>query len=152
MSLPQRRMLGPHPSRSFAEILKGQVQLRDVIQSQLINTKEKEKNLIQREPGERQNLSRGLLEMNPRFSGAKVGDFPVGKADMRVVGGGVGREQCINVESDFGEQNLAEDRKRLPSSFSLNSKANENGKRSDLRRSCWIGSNFFIHQLWTFGK
>ena len=59
MSLPQRRMLGPHPSRSFAEILKGQVQLRDVIQSQLINTKEKEKNLIQREPGERQNLSRG---------------------------------------------------------------------------------------------
>ena len=48
VSLPQRRLLGPHPSRSFAEILKGQVQPRDVIQSQLITTKEKDKNLIQR--------------------------------------------------------------------------------------------------------
>ena len=26
--------------------------------------------------------------MNPRFTGAKVGDFPVGKPDTMVVGGG----------------------------------------------------------------
>ena len=44
------------------------------------------------------------------------------------------------MEIDLGEQNPAENRKHIPSSFSLNSKANENGKRSDLRRSCWIGS------------
>ena len=41
---------------------------------------------------ERQNLSRGLLEMNPRFSDAKVGDFPVGKPDMWLVQGGIRRE------------------------------------------------------------
>lgn len=63
----------------------------------------------------------------------------VGKPDMLVVGGGVRRKQCINVVSDLGVQNLAEDRKRIPPSFSLNSKA-ESGKRNALRRSCWIGS------------
>ena len=82
-------------------------------------------------------MSRGLLEMNPRFSDAKVGDFPVGKPDMWLVRGGVRKEQCINVVSDLGVQNLVEDRKRIPPSFSLNSKANENGKGSALRRSCW---------------
>ena len=60
---------------------------------------------------EKQNLSRGLLELNPRCSDAKVGVFPVGKPDMLVVGGGVRRKQRINVVSDLGEQNLAEDRK-----------------------------------------
>ena len=39
------------------------------------------------------------------------GEFPVGKPDMLVVGGGVRRKQRINVVSDLGEQNLAEDRK-----------------------------------------
>ena len=38
VSLPQRRMLGLHPSRSFTEIVKGQMQLRAVTQSQLIKT------------------------------------------------------------------------------------------------------------------
>ena len=109
-------------------------------QSQHITTKDKDKNMIQGESVDRQNQSRGLLAMNPRFTGAKVGDFSVGKPDTMVVGGGDRREQCINVEIDLGEQNPAENRKRIPSSFSLNSKANENGKRSDLRRSCWIGS------------
>ena len=78
MSLSQRRMLGPHPSRSFVEILKGQVQPRAVTQSQHITTKDKVKNLIKGESVERQNQSRGLLVMNPRFTCAKVGDFSVG--------------------------------------------------------------------------
>ena len=59
----------------------------------------------------------------------------MGKPDMLVVGGGFRRKQCINVVSDLGEKNMAEDRERIPPSFSLNSKA-ENGKRSALRRSC----------------
>ena len=59
----------------------------------------------------------------------------MGKPVMLVVGGGVRRKQGINVVLDLGVQNLAEDRKRIPPSFSLNSKA-EYGKRSALRRSC----------------
>ena len=47
MSLSQRRMLGPHPSRSFVEILKGQVQPRVVTQLQHITTRDKDKNMIQ---------------------------------------------------------------------------------------------------------
>ena len=52
---------------------------------------------------EKQNLSRGLLELNPRCSDAKVGVFPVGKPDMLVVGGGVRRKQGINGETEVGE-------------------------------------------------
>ena len=44
----------------------------------------------------------------------------------------------------LGEQLPAEKRKRTPVSISLNSKSNENGKRSDLRRSCWIGSGLIV--------
>ena len=36
---------------------------------------------------ERQNQSRGLLAMNPKFTGAKVEDISVGKPDTMVVGG-----------------------------------------------------------------
>ena len=43
VSLPQRRMLGPHPSWSFAEIVKSQMQPRAVTQSQLIKTMVKDK-------------------------------------------------------------------------------------------------------------
>ena len=87
VSLPQRRMLGPHPFRSFVEILKGQVQPRDGNQSQLFTTKDKDKNMIQGEFMERQNQSRGFLAMSPRFTSAKVGDFSVGKPNRMVVGG-----------------------------------------------------------------
>ena len=45
VSLPQRGRLGLRPSRSFAEILKGQVQPRDVSQLQLITSKDKDKYL-----------------------------------------------------------------------------------------------------------
>ena len=45
VSQPQRRMLGLHPSRSFVEILKGQMQPRVVTQSQLIITKDKDGSL-----------------------------------------------------------------------------------------------------------
>ena len=48
------------------------------------------------------------------------------------------------MESDLGEQNQVENRKRIPASFSLNSKASENGKRSDLRRSCWTGCGLIV--------
>ena len=51
---------------------------RVVTQSQHITTKDKVKNWIQGESVERQNQSRGLLVMNPRFTCAKVGDFSVG--------------------------------------------------------------------------
>ena len=40
-------------------------------------------------------------------------------------------------------QNLAEDRKRIPPSFSLNSNA-EYGKRNALRRSCRFGSGLIV--------
>ena len=56
VSLPLRRMLGPHPSRSFVEILKGQVQPRAVTQSQHITTKDKVKNLIKGESVEAESV------------------------------------------------------------------------------------------------
>ena len=46
------------------------------------------------------------------------------------------REQCINAKTELGEKNLADIRIRFPSSLSLNSKANENGKKSDVRKPC----------------
>ena len=133
---PQRRMSGFHPSQSFVEILKGQVQPREVTQPQHITTKDKDKNMIQGEFVERQNQSRGLLVMNSKLTSTKVGDFPVGKPDTMVVGGRDRREQCINVDTELGEQILVENRKCILVRFSLNSKSDENGKRSDLRRSC----------------
>ena len=66
--------------------------------------------------------------MNLRFTGAKVGDFPVGKSDKMEVVGGVRREQRINEVAEVGEINLADTRIRFPS-LSLNSKAYEKGRR-----------------------
>ena len=93
---------------------------------------------------ERQNQSRGLLAMNPKLIGAKVGNIQVGKPSTMVVGGGDRREQCIDVDTNLGEQIPSENRKRFPLSFSLNSKSNKNGKRSDIRRSCLIGSGLIV--------
>ena len=140
VSQPQRRMLGFHPSWSFVEALKGQVQPREVTQPQHVTTKDKEKISSQGEFVERKNQSRGLLVTNPKLTGAMVGDFPVGKPNTMVVGGRDRREQCINVNTELGEHILAENRKRIPVRFSLNSKSDENGKRSDLRRPCWTGT------------
>ena len=78
VSLPQRRMLGHYPSRSFAEIVKSQMQPRAVTQSQLFKTMVKDKKKSQGESVEKQNLSRGLLELNPRCSDAKVGGISGG--------------------------------------------------------------------------
>ena len=50
------------------------------------------------------------------------------------------REQCINVETELGEQNPAEIRIRFPS----NSKANEHGKKCDVSRPCWTGSGLIV--------
>ena len=52
-----------------------------------------------------------------------MGDFLVGKPDKMVVGGGDGREQCINGETELGEQNPVDIRIHFPSSLSLNSKS-----------------------------
>ena len=82
--------------------------------------------------------------MNQKLTGAKVGDILVSKPNTMVVGGRDRREQCINVDTKLGEQILVEKRKRIPVRFSLNSKSNENGKRSDIRRSCWIGSGLIV--------
>ena len=73
-----------------------------------------------------------------------MGDILVGKPDTMVVGGRDRREQCINVDTTLGEQIQAENRKCIPVSFSVNSKSDENGKRSDIRRSCWIGSGLIV--------
>ena len=140
VSQPQRRMSGFHRSRSFVEALKGQVQPREATQPQHVTTKDKEKISSQGEFVERKNQSRGLLVTNPKLTGAMVGDFPVGKPNTMVVGGRDRREQCINVNTELGEHILAENRKRIPVRFSLNSKSDENGKRSDLRRPCWTGT------------
>ena len=75
------------------------------------------------------------MGVNLRLTGAKVGDFPVGKSDKIEVVGGDRREWCINEVTEVGEQNLANTRISF-SSISLNSKAYEKGKKSDVRRSC----------------
>ena len=136
--------LGLHPSRSFAEILKSQVQPRVVTQLQLFTTKDKDRYLTQGKFVERQNQARGLLAINLNLTGAKVGENPVDKPIKMVVGGGDKREQCSKVDTKLGEQPPAEKRKCTPVSFSLNSKSNDIGKRSDLRRSCWIGSGLIV--------
>ena len=93
---------------------------------------------------ERKNQSRGLLATNSKLTGAMVGDIPMGKPDTMVVGGRDRREQCINVDTKLGEQILVEKRKRIPVRCSLNSKSNENGKRSDIRRPCWTRSGLIV--------
>ena len=50
------------------------------------------------------------------------------------------REQCINVESEFGEQNPEDFRIRFPS----NSKATEHGKKCDVSRPCWTGIGLIV--------
>ena len=75
------------------------------------------------------------MGVNLRFTGAKVGDFPVGKSDKMEVVGGARRELCIYEVAEVGEQNLADTRIHFPS-ISLNSKYYEKGKKSDARRSC----------------
>ena len=49
--------------------------------------------------------------MNPKLTGAKVGDILVGKPGTIVVGGGDRREQCINVDTNLGEKIPIENRK-----------------------------------------
>ena len=80
-------------------------------------------------------LGEEKMEVNLRLTGAKVGDFSVGKSDKMKVVEGDRREQCINEMAEVGEQNLVYTRIRFPS-LSLNSKAYEKGKKSDVRRSC----------------
>ena len=81
--------------------------------------------------------------MNQKLTGAKVGDFPMGKSDKMVVGGGDRKEQCINEETEVGEQNQAEIRLRFPS-LSLNSKAYESWKKSVAGRPHWTGSGLIV--------
>ena len=83
------------------------------------------------------------MGMNLRLTGAKTGDFPVGKSDKLEVVGGVRREQCINEVVEVGEQNLAETRIRFPC-LNLNSKAYGKGKRSDFRRSYRTGRGLVV--------
>jgi len=83
------------------------------------------------------------MVVNPRLTGAKVGDFSVGKPNKMVVGGEDRREQCINEETKVGEQNQAESRIRFPS-LNLNSKAYENRKKSVVERPCWTGSGLIV--------
>ena len=40
--------------------------------------------------------------MNPKFTGAKVGEIPVGKPVKMVVGGGDRREHCNKVDTKLG--------------------------------------------------
>ena len=81
--------------------------------------------------------------MNQKLTGAKVGDFSMGKFDKMVVGGGNRREQCINEETEVGEQNQAESRLRFPS-LSLNSKAYESWKKSVAGRPHWTRSGLIV--------
>ena len=83
------------------------------------------------------------MGVNLRFTGAKVGDFPVGKSDKMEVVGGVRREHHSYEVAEVGEQNLADTRIRFPS-ISLNSKDYEKGKKSDARRSCWTGRGLIV--------
>ena len=48
------------------------------------------------------------------------------------------------MDANLGEKIPVENRKRLPLCFNLNSKTNENGKGSDNRRSCWMGSGLIV--------
>ena len=90
------------------------------------------------------------MVVNPRLTGAKVGDFLVGKPDKIVVEGGDRREQCINEKIEVGEQNQAESRIRFPS-FNLNSKAYEYRKKSFVGRPCWTGSGL-IEKVEVIGR
>ena len=60
-------------------------------------------------------LGEEKMGKNLRLTGAKVGDFPVGKSDKMEVVGGVRREQRINEVAEVGEQNLADTGIHFPS-------------------------------------
>ena len=93
--------------RTFAEVVQGyQGKIEDRKQLKQLGTTDKGK-MTQ-------------LVMNQRWSGAKIGDFPVGKSDKMVVGGADRREQGINVETEFGEQNPIGNNKRSPLKFKSN--------------------------------
>ena len=88
-------------------------------------------------------LGEEKMGVNPRLTSAKVGGFPMGKPDKMEVGGGDRRVQCVNEEAERGEQNPANTRINFPS-LSLNSKAYEKKKKSDVRRPCWTGSGLIV--------
>ena len=69
------------------------------------------------------------LGMNQRCSGAKMGDFPVGKSDTMVVGGGDRRDQGINGETELGKQNPVGNVKRSPLKFRSNGSIHGYGKK-----------------------
>ena len=126
-----RHNLEAQNSRSFADAVKGyhgRVEDRQQLK-QLGTTVEGKMTQF----GEEKMVVKRVV--NPRFTGAKEGggDFPVGKPEKM-------REQCINVESEFGEQNPEEIRICFPS----NSKAIEHGKKCDVSRPCWTGSGLIV--------
>ena len=69
------------------------------------------------------------MGMNQGCSGAKMGDFPVGKSDMMVVGGGVSRKQGINGETEVGEQYPLGHVKRSPLKFRSDGSIHGFGKK-----------------------
>ena len=127
--IPQVRRynLEAQNSRTFAEVMQG-FHGRTEDRKQL-------KQLGFTAKGKMTQIGEEKMGVNLRLTGAKVGDFLLGKSDKMEVVGGDRREQCINGVAEVGEQNLANTRIRFPS-LSLNLKAYEKGKKSDVRRSC----------------
>ena len=72
--------------------------------------------------------------MNPRISGAFGGDLLVEKPGKMVAVGGARRERCFFEVAVAGEHSLANTRISLLR-FSLNSKNDGKGKKSDAGRS-----------------
>ena len=97
--IPQvlRHNLEAQNSRTFAEVVQGfHGRVKD------------RKQLGITIKGKMTQLGEEKIGVNPRLTGAKMGDFLVGKPDKMEVGGGDRREQCINKEIKVGKQNPAD--------------------------------------------
>ena len=127
--IPQARKynLKDQNSRTFAEVVQGfhgRTEDRKQLSHPGLTAKEKLTQLGKEKKGE-----------NLKLSGAKVGEIPVSKYERLEVVGRSWKEQRLSEVAEVGKQKMADTRLHFPSF--LNSKADEKGKKSDFRKSCW---------------
>ncbi|KAL0003664.1 hypothetical protein SO802_011225 [Lithocarpus litseifolius] len=140
----QKRNSVVHPSRSFAETVKGPVQAKDNIQS-IHNTKDAGQNIIDGAVGEKQQdrTKETMVVALEQFRNQVV-DVPVVQPGTAAVRGGEGRERSINLDINLGAKLSMQNKRRSPLSFSLNSNGIEKGKGRDLRESRWFGKGLIV--------
>ena len=134
--IPQARKynLEDQNSRTFVEVVQG-----------FLGRTEDRKQLPHLGPTAKEKLTQLRKEKkgeNLKLSGATVEENSLNKSERLEVVGRTWRDQRLSEVAEVGKQKLADGRLHFPSF--LNSKADEKGKKLDLRRSCWSGRSLVI--------